>query len=65
MALTIDLTNCHAAPFWRNRCTACGHRKTINGVAPVQTREQPVWTWPIELIDRARARYAGRKQGVR
>jgi hypothetical protein len=41
----------HAAR-WRGRCTYCGHRAGPN---VRQTREQPMKTWPGELIGRFRA----------
>ena len=40
----------------RYRCGGCGHRLTVNGRAPVQTRRLPPWTWHLELIDRHRAK---------
>jgi hypothetical protein len=43
----------------RYRCSGCGHRLTVNGVAPVQTRRQRPWVWHLELIDRRRARVRG------
>jgi hypothetical protein len=30
----------------------CGHRLWIGGIPPAQSRDLPVWTWPLELIDR-------------
>lgn len=36
------------------RCTGCGHRLTVLGVPPIETRRQP-WRAPAELIDRYRA----------
>lgn len=38
------------------RCSFCGHRLTVNGVPPIETRKKPVWCWLPELIDRQRAR---------
>lgn len=44
----------------KRRCAWCGHRlpQHVPGrglVQPVETRHQPPWTWPGELIDRRRA----------
>jgi hypothetical protein len=41
------------------RCDICGHRSTVNGIPPVETRRQP-WRARVELIDRERAKDAGR-----
>lgn len=38
------------------RCRGCGHRLTVNGIPPVESRRMPPWTWHLELIDRRRAR---------
>jgi len=46
------------------RCTGCGHRLTVNGRPPVQTRELPASTWPAELIGRRRARLVGKWTGL-
>jgi hypothetical protein len=54
-------SRCHEAPLWCNRCSACGHRQPVNGVAPRQTRELPPWHWPGELVNRRRARNFGRR----
>lgn len=51
-------TKCCDKPKWRNRCTGCGHRQTINGVAPRQTREMPPWMWVVEIANRYRATHA-------
>lgn len=40
-----------------HRCQGCGHRVTVNGVAPVETRRQP-WRAPAELLGRHLARKA-------
>jgi hypothetical protein len=40
------------------RCDSCGHRSTVNGTAPVETRKQP-WRAPAEIIGRRMARKAG------
>jgi len=60
---TTELTGCCAMPYWgaKHRCTGCGHRKAIGGVLPRQTREQPPWTWPGELLGRFLARKAGQR----
>lgn len=42
----------------KHRCANCGHRLTVNGERPKQTRELPVRQWPLEIIDRRRARKA-------
>lgn len=44
---------------WRHtvyRCTVCGHRTDVLRAGQRQTREQPFWSWPFELLDRRRAR---------
>jgi DNA-directed RNA polymerase subunit RPC12/RpoP len=52
----------HSTPFvflrgenWP-RCTGCGHRVTVGGRVPVQTRYRPPWMWPVELVNRFRAK---------
>lgn len=55
------VTPCCGMPYWGSprRCTGCGHRqRAIDGTAPRQTREQAPWTWPLELVNRFRARAA-------
>lgn len=68
---------CNAPVWRRNRnhdwrCTLCGHRFILPGqrnggvrmqpdYVPTQTRELPPWFWPIELIDRYRARHIERR----
>ena len=42
------------------RCT-CGHRVMVPGQPHRQTREQPPWTWPFELLDRWRTRVFARR----
>jgi hypothetical protein len=62
MSDLIEVTGCCRMPFWGDprRCTGCGHRKAaVDGTPPRQTREQPFWTWPGELLGRFRARKAG------
>ena len=39
------------------RCGSCGHRATVAGVAPRQTRERP-WRVPAEILGRHLARKA-------
>lgn len=34
------------------RCSSCGHRLTVDGIAPRATRWTPPWRWHLELIDR-------------
>lgn len=41
------------------RCPRCGHRVTVNGTAPRQTREQP-WRAPAEILGRHLAKQAGK-----
>jgi hypothetical protein len=59
-----QFSECCDAPIWRKnirtmgRCTACGHRKITDGLAPVKTRFQP-WRIPAEIIGRCQARKAG------
>jgi hypothetical protein len=43
------------------RCDICGHRSTVNGIAPVETRRQP-WRARVELVDRERAKDAGKQR---
>lgn len=50
------MTACCRAPLWRNRCTSCGHRQPVGGVAPIATRYFPPPIWAAELIGRWRAR---------
>lgn len=38
------------------RCTGCGRRLTVLGIAPVATRKLPPWFWPGEIVNRHRAR---------
>lgn len=38
------------------RCTVCGHRLTVMGIPPIETRKMPPRAWIPELIDRRRAR---------
>lgn len=60
--LTLASTACCGMPYWGDprRCTGCGHRQpSPDGTPPRQTREQAPWTWPVELINRHRARAAG------
>jgi hypothetical protein len=54
---------CGASTQTVTRCTGCGHRQETGGIPPRQTREQPVWTWPGEIIGRILARRE-RKEGV-
>jgi hypothetical protein len=50
-------TECHGAAVvkWPPRCRRCWHRVAIPGYIPRQTRKQPVWTWPAEILYRIRA----------
>jgi hypothetical protein len=55
------MTDCCTAPLWRNRCTNCGHRKAVNGVPPIQTRDiakRRPWFVFVEIAGRMRARQA-------
>lgn len=61
LAIRARITTCCGAPLWRGRCAGCGHRQPAGGVPPRQTREQPPWTWPGELLGRWQARRAGRE----
>jgi hypothetical protein len=41
----------------RLRCQGCGHRVTCpDGTPPGSSRRLPIWTWPVELVDRWLAR---------
>lgn len=54
------MTSCCGAPLVGVRCTGCGHRQSVDQKAPCQTRDQPWWTWPLELVGRWLARRLGR-----
>jgi DNA-directed RNA polymerase subunit RPC12/RpoP len=56
--MSVSLHKCGLPVMVRRkyRCAGCGHRLTVNGVAPVQTRRQRPWVWHIELIDRRTAK---------
>lgn len=51
---------CHNRPsvvvHGKVRCRVSGHRIAVRGIPPRQTREQPPWTWPGEIIGRRLAR---------
>lgn len=38
------------------RCTSCGHRLTVDGVDPIETRRLPPRRWLPELVGRQRAK---------
>jgi hypothetical protein len=48
-------------PGGNHRCMGCGHRRGDDGEGPKSTRAHwPFW-WPVELVNRQRARAAGRR----
>jgi hypothetical protein len=47
---------------WRSPRT--GHRVSVNGEQVRQTRSQPPWTWPRELIGRRKAKACGLRIAV-
>lgn len=58
------LTNCCKMPTLGIRCSGCGHRQTVNGVKPKQTRDiakrNPGFVI-TELRGRAKAKAYGRQ----